>query len=219
MGLYPLSLSVVRYPQQPRATVEFILRYRGDVSARSRNNTKAKQAMRRYFEPQLEELCRRDPLFRDALKPGLPVCRFIKGRADIGHVGGYFFRHPLSGHDFVPLLNSPNGFVCELDITWLRHEARGDVLNAGDLDNRLKNLLDGLRMPKAATDLHGVAKASGDSRCLCLLEDDALVHKFSVTTHELLEAKTEETKSQVELIIKVTVRLASSHLPGSYYPL
>jgi hypothetical protein len=83
--------------------------------------------------------------------------------------------------------------LAELDIVMLRPEPSGAIVTGGgDIDNRLKTLLDALRMPGNVDELPdhlGKSEASENpaQRFLCLLEDDRLVTGISVRTHELLE--------------------------------
>lgn len=95
--------------------------------------------------------------------------------------------------------------TCELEIEWFRREAPGRVIGGGDLDNRLKTLLDGLRMPLNESELGGATSGEKPFR-LCLLDDDKRVRAFSVRTYELLdEERPGDRSSGVELFIHVTI--------------
>ncbi len=91
---------------------------------------------------------------------------------------------------------------------FLRSEKPGDIIrNGGDLDNRLKTLFDALRMPLDETELKGICPSKPNERVYCLLEDDSLITKVSVSTHQLLEPVEEgEEESDIELIMHVTVQ-------------
>ena len=81
----------------------------------------------------------------------------------------------------------------------------------GDLDNRLKTLLDALRAPKVLAEVPEHAQPSADeSPFLCLLEDDALIDGLSVTTDRLL--RPEENPSNFVLVIHVVPRLTRTAL-------
>jgi len=80
------------------------------------------------------------------------------------------------------------------------------IQRGGDVDNRIKTFLDGLRMPKADE-----MEFCGDRQTLphpvhCLLEDDALVTAFSVKTGQLL-TKPNGNDSDVRLVVDVTVKV------------
>ena len=106
---------------------------------------------------------------------------------------------------WTPLVSYDHDLTCELEIEWFRREAPGGIVGGGDLDNRLKTLLDGLRMPMTETEAGG-ARSEGSPRRLCLLDDDKRVRAFSVRTYELLdEPRANEGRAAVELFIHVTI--------------
>src|SRR5439155_15756508 len=118
--------------------MEFTLYYRGDLS--SNGSRKEKHALRVHFSGQLHELWGhkdgRPSLFFRAL-PELSRDSFSKA------VG------PLR---FAPLVTK--GQYAELEITLLRPEAPGSIISkGGDIDNRIKTLLDGLRVPASPDEL------------------------------------------------------------------
>jgi hypothetical protein len=104
---------------------------------------------------------------------------------------------------FVPLISKRNDLTCELDITFLRQQAAGQLLgDGGDIDNRVKTLLDALSVPPNA---QSAAFADGPSQPIfCLLQDDSLVTKISVETDRLLRPA--EDVFDLVAIIKVYVR-------------
>ena len=90
--------------------------------------------------------------------------------------------------------------IAELDITMLRPEPPGKVIQSGDIDNRIKTLLDGLRMPKVEQEL-----PNGEIPFFCLLKDDNLITRISVNTDRLLENNIDP--SEVVLLIHVHTKL------------
>jgi hypothetical protein len=122
----------------------------------------------------------------------------------------------MGGYEFVPVLHRPGQLVCEVDITWLRRESAGDIVHGGDLDNRLKTLFDGLRMPHEESQIGGLAEKTGE-RCYCLLEDDSQITKLSISTHQLLEPMQEGEKAgDVDLLINVNV-LSTSQMSAMLF--
>ncbi len=151
--------------------MEFTLYYRGKLDANG--SRKEKHDLRLHFSQQLHELwshkADRPDLFFRAL-PDLTKDSFSK---EVG---------PLR---FAALVTK--GHVAEIDITMLRPEAPGSIISrGGDIDNRIKTLLDGLRVPTSANELPDDLSKSDDV-LLCLLEDDKLVTRLSVQTQQLLE--------------------------------
>jgi hypothetical protein len=112
----------------------------------------------------------------------------------------------VRGHDhpFLPLVRESLLLTCSLDILFLRKDAPGSALRsaAGDLDNRLTTLFDGLRMPKE-NEMSGVSLDASPYHCL--LEDDGLVTSLTIRTDRLL-SRPAAGKNEVRLIIDVVVQ-------------
>jgi hypothetical protein len=96
--------------------------------------------------------------------------------------------------------------VAELEILFLRPEEPGHVVTqGGDIDDRLKTLLDALRMPKNPSEPPpGDAPTDGENPFFCLLEDDNLVTRVALTTDRLLEQSPDP--NEVLLVMQVNVR-------------
>lgn len=108
------------------------------------------------------------------------------------------------GKSYLPLVRKSLDLNCEIDITFLRQEDPGSlVLQGGDLDNRVKALLDALRMP----DLE-IARMHPQANILtcCLLESDTLVSDFSVRTGRLLVPEATHPH-EVYLMLEVRLRV------------
>ncbi len=133
--------------------MDFILRYRGRFPGKKGGTVDDKQHVRMKLHPQLSELCRREHFFEDCLSPDLLTGRVTNNRLEFNHDESnpandkQFCRVALGGFEFVPLIHRQHYLYCQLDIIWLRQERAGDIVIGGDLDNRLKVLFDGLRMP------------------------------------------------------------------------
>ena len=77
--------------------------------------------------------------------------------------------------------------ICDLDILFLRPDRPGSVVWAGDIDNRLKTLLDAMRIPEVGEDYASREPSDDEVPFFCLLEDDKLITKVAVETDRLLE--------------------------------
>lgn len=76
--------------------------------------------------------------------------------------------------NFMPLVRHSLYLACAVDILFLRHEEPFKLLkHGGDLDNRIKILFDGLRMPDPKDQYVG-EKPTADP-LFVVLEDDALI--------------------------------------------
>jgi hypothetical protein len=201
--------------------MNFHLRYRGPLPAGSRYGTDSKHAVRLVFHRQLMNLCRRDPRFQSALDVDLPVGALRGRKVDVEThrpLSKLFFAVPLKGFHFVPLVTRAHELTCELEITMLRWEKAGSLVSGGDLDNRIKNLFDALRMPHDENEL-GTAAPEAEARCYCLLEDDSLVTRLCIATSESLEPMLDsEKKSDVDLSIKVTVQASYPMIGNLGFP-
>ncbi len=175
--------------------VQFTLHYRGDLKANARPPDK--HELRRHFHRQLAECWRQAPLrvFEYLLKPPNPAAgKTLSLLTD------------LHGFTFAPLISQRIHLVAELDIQVLWPQEPGAIITSGgDIDNRLKTLLDAFKMPSEPTALPpGASPHSDENPFFCLLEDDSLVTRLAVDTDRLLEPVT--SLSEVELWIRVRTR-------------
>ena len=157
--------------------MEFTLYYRGPLKAN--RGAKEKHKLRQRFHSQLKELWNQKPLlaFQERLLDQTIKDQSINVIKKIGRF------------QFAPLIAEKVSLVAELDISLLRPEPPGSIVTqSGDIDNRLKTLLDALKVPSSPGSLPSNAKPSKDENpFFCLLEDDSLITKISVTTDRLLE--------------------------------
>jgi hypothetical protein len=97
-----------------------------------------------------------------------------------------------------------------LDILFLRHDPPGSVVHAGDLDNRIKTLIDALRKPQGAIELRGNETPTDDEDpFFCLLEDDKLVTGLTVESDRYLEppnGRKDADNRRAHIVITVDVR-------------
>jgi hypothetical protein len=113
---------------------------------------------------------------------------------------------PIEKHGawFRPLIRESYALHCGLKIIFLRQEPPGKVYQGGDIDGRIKTLLDGLTMPQHKEQV--LATASKMDPIYCLLEDDSLVSGLDVESERLLTDK-HNSVNFVRLIIQVDVRV------------
>jgi hypothetical protein len=122
----------------------------------------------------------------------------------------------VGGHNCIPLVRKSLFLKCSLNILFLRKEGPGALVSSGgDLDNRIKTLFDGLRMP---THDEGTAEKPDHDPLFCLLEDDALITDVVIRTDRLL-SRPGSSSSEVRLVIDVDVqpthvRIANSGFLG-----
>ncbi len=162
----------------------FTLAYSGIIkSSGNRSKRLNKHVIREALHPQLKDLWSKEP-YHSFLEKHRPENNY-----------------QLNGFEFVPLVTEKDLMFAELDIVLLSAARKGVI---GDIDGRLKTILDALRKPHTIEELpdNTVGPSRNDKPFFCLLEDDALVTSLNVRTDALLGKK--EADESV-LMIKVTV--------------
>ena len=119
-------------------------------------------------------------------------------------------RYNEFGYRFVPLVREEISLLCSLHILFLRRDGRpGSVIQGGDIDNRIKTLIDGLRRPRNGSELVGhETPAPGEDPFYVLMEDDNQVSHLEVETDVLLDppTDTEADARKVRLVVTVELR-------------
>ena len=187
-----------------------------------------KHKLRKLFHPQLRELWRQHPDLRKQSVskyvvsktphnmvnyPGPDVEEVVPVTNDSPHplaktwVEHLANNYQRCGGRFVPLIREDSGFTCDLEVLFLRRDNPGNLIaNGGDIDNRIKVLFDGLRMPKSLSELGDFKIEADEDPFFCLLEDDKLVTKVAVTTDRLIiPQRSDESVHEVLLVIHVTM--------------
>jgi len=173
--------------------MEFRLTYDGPLKAAA--GVTEKHKLRMAFHNQLKLLWKQIPLKdRSDLLKSPAEARRASILTDV------------AGFTFAPLVCERLSLICELNIILLRPEAPGSVITqGGDIDNRLKTLFDSLRMPKNLNELpSGMLPSDIDNPFFCLLEDDNLITKVSVTTDRLLREDSQQ--NDVLLVIHIVTK-------------
>jgi len=188
--------------------MEFTLVYRGQLAAERVGQRDEKQRLRRIFHQQFAVLWKEPPL--DALQQlwNKELQHYQPADDITSTVGGFIY---------APLCNEKYGTVADLEIDMLRPERPGSFRkSAGDIDNRLKVLLDSLRMPRYKGELPDMdVPGKDESPFFCLLEDDALIHDISVRSHRWLERNADP--GEVLLIMRIRILLTRDNFFGSNF--
>ena len=111
---------------------------------------------------------------------------------------------PVAAKRYKPLVRKSLNLSCDLDILFLRQDDPGSLITqGGDLDGRIKTLLDALRIPSVQEqNVSGPANAD----TYCLMESDTLVSSMNVETERLLFPDSTHPH-EVHLIIEVSLRV------------
>lgn len=195
--------------------VRITLVYRGPLPACQNDNRKSdhKHRIRVEFSSQLAWHWQNDPLLAThAGGIGFPLAqvenRHVQIQQDLISKHA-FYCADTCGYRAVPLITRHNGLTCWLDITLKRRSDPGDLIvngtDGGDLDNRLKLLLDALRMPLANNEVP--ASMWGHGEWLnCLLEDDALISRIAIEAQRLTTSPAENEGpdyAEVDVVVDV----------------
>lgn len=176
--------------------MEFRLLYEGPLHGQGAR-APHKWEIRRALHPQLQRLWREQPL-REVAGPLLAW----PPRPDKPSV-----IVEKDGLRFAPLVTRRLNLYAEVSVLLFRQQPRGTLItDGGDIDNRLKTLLDGLRIPRGANEGRQPGDDGGDPQpFFTLLEDDSLVTKVTVESEQLLRpAQPEEVLAVISVHVKKT---------------
>ena len=177
--------------------MEFRLIYEGPLHGQGAKSSH-KWEIRRALHPQLQRLWQERPL-KDA------ATRLLAHPAPPGQVSVIVEK---GGLRFAPLVTQRLDLYAELSVLLFRQQPRGTLItDGGDIDNRLKTLLDGLRVPRGALEGRADLPTEPDPQpFFCLLEDDSLVSKVTVESEQLLRpAKPDEVVAIISVHVKKTM--------------
>ena len=171
------------------AIMKFRLVYRGDIPpasrANRRRNTDCKHEIRKEFHIQLKNFTNSDKVS--------DLVRRIQPKR-------------LKNYKFVPIVGKKNH--CSLDILFLRSDIPGSPGFAGDIDNRVKTLLDALTTPSTKQEIPSEASPEQhEDPFFCLLEDDNLVSQLSVEMDQLFDLPSNSESISSDALLIVTVNL------------
>ena len=112
------------------------------------------------------------------------------------------------GYRFIPLVREEISLLCSVKILFLRRDIPGSAISAGDIDNRLKTVIDALRKPRSITELvEHESPGIDEDPFFCLLEDDSQVSHLEVETDTLLDPPTNEENDHRRAKLVITVEI------------
>jgi hypothetical protein len=168
--------------------MNFRLFYRGPIPSGSDVSPRHKHRIRKALHPQLAELWSQN-------------AKWWGDPEEMGYICN------RNGFNFVPVVRKEHLLDCSIEILFLRRDHPGNLVKSGgDIDNRIKTLFDGFRVPHSIGELGGYSPETDEDPFFVLLEDDSLITELSVTTDRLLTPPAEsERESDVVLIIQLKV--------------
>jgi hypothetical protein len=170
-----------------------------------------KHAIRKQFHQQLKRLWEINPALNG--RSGGPYVIVVRaGKEGPQSASDLATRYSQFGFNFVPLVRQELDLICGIEILFLRPDKPGKLWK-GDIDNRIKTLLDALTIPVANDEYHLRKPANDEQPFYCLLEKDELITKLSIETDQLLEfVSGQDRPDDVRLVITVRLRPYEFHV-------
>lgn len=141
-----------------------------------------KHLLRKCFHMQLSNLWDVHPRLKNSRHPVIPAVTWEPLRDYLAR------EYVRNNYNYVPLVRKRMQLDCALHILMLRTDAPGSVIRSGDLDNRVKTIIDGLRMHQGSQELGAYPDPEPHEKpFFCLLEDDDLVTRLSIDTDTVLQ--------------------------------
>ena len=164
--------------------------------------------VRRHFHRQLREFWQTNLFLKDHQSwPsdwGLPT---EPSGAKIPLVDIVAQSHLGHGFRFVPLVRKVWKLECSLSILFLRGDQPGSsLIHRGDIDNRIKTLIDSLRLPETSSEAGAAKPQNDEDPFFCLLESDEFVTGLSVETDKLLDVQPDDEDNVVSLVICAQIK-------------
>ncbi|KQZ16413.1 hypothetical protein ASD50_11270 [Mesorhizobium sp. Root552] len=185
--------------------VEFYLNYRGPLRATQRDpkegsNIKAahwqlKHAMRKGFHRQLKQQWSVTPFLQDSANTQKPYQVDLLAK-----------EFQLPPWRFVPLVTGRLQLVTGIDILLQRLDNASSSVWSGDIDNRIKTIIDALEVPRSNDGYAELTPDSHEDPFFCLLENDRYLNHVAVETANLLDAPDGADMSYADVRIKVRIR-------------
>lgn len=172
--------------------MEIFLSFQGNIS--TTGHTRQKFIIRRHLLPQLQSLKKYHE------ENNIPAEHSFSAEK-VRCVGEF---------RFLPLVTVNSGKVIDFEIVILSQSEPGcsnKKYQTGDIDNLLKALLDGLRMPQNMNEVRSEKPLENESPFLCLMEDDGLVRNILIRHDRLhfYQSLDKIDPKEVFVIVKVKV--------------
>jgi len=187
--------------------MQFRLTYEGKLQASSRTFQRAghKHDLRKRFHEQLKRLWKLHPGLKMLGASGVLKYSFAEYAPMVSWLAEHYERR---GYAFVPLVREASRVYCSLDILMLRPDVPGTLVRSGDLDNRVKTVVDALRIPSEQELSKCEPPDASELPFFCLLEEDKLISRLAVEADTILDPVPESAhpENDVRLLITVDIK-------------
>ncbi|AZO45394.1 hypothetical protein EJ076_31985 [Mesorhizobium sp. M7D.F.Ca.US.005.01.1.1] len=155
--------------------MDIYLTYRGQIPSK-KSSLDAIWAMRRSFHGQLVKLWGKEPF---AILKKWEDSNFAAEAPN--------FLRKVGDQLFVPFYSEAIGVGVKLEINLLTgFPQQQAVISSGDLDNRVKRIIDALRAPTQKGEL--IASLEPDTRWYCVMDDDSSVKEVTASLAPYLDS-------------------------------
>jgi hypothetical protein len=193
------------------------LRYAGEIP--SNGTPVEKHVIRLALHKQLAKFWADDSRLKEMNKDlkSLQIAAKSRGsfavpRPIVG-MQNFFFRYPLGGIDFIPLVTNVLECHVHLEIRLYRQkELNGFLFLGGDVDNKFKTFFDALKVPYNEEEVPAQDNVSSNLNewpvVFCLVDNDRAVTKLNIESIALLSPIPPQTKrpeNYVEIEMDVTI--------------
>jgi hypothetical protein len=188
--------------------VEFFLNYRGPLRATQRDpkegtsikaaHWQLKHLMRKGFHRSLKRHWELTPFLMNAQQPPVDTKPY--------HIERLAQEFQISPWGFVPLVTGRLQLLTTIDIWIQRLDNASSSVWSGDVDNRVKTIIDALEVPSANDGYASLTPEAGEQPFFCLLENDKYLNNVAVETSALLDAPDGADQSYADVRIRVRIR-------------
>lgn len=170
-------------------------------SGQTDSRAKPKHVIRKVFHKQLRKFLEVHPNLQKwksptPFMPGIDLPPMVDAIADL---------HQSNNFRWVPLISENSGLAVNLEILYLRNGAPY-VLKGADLDNRIKTLVDALKMPNDGEIDANEVPADDEDPFFVLLQDDRLVTRLGAES-DILLLPTDESIADLDSRVFITVEI------------
>jgi hypothetical protein len=177
--------------------LKFTLYYRGPIGS---NKLEHKHAIRRVFHEQLKELWEQHRGLAFLSDPSHRHRHKKEPQISSNNLYG-------SAYNWLYLIGEAHGISCSLDITFLRRGSPGRIIrHGGDLDNKLKTLIDALKVPTHMEEHPKTPAKDDENPYFCVMQDDQYIDSIKIKSGRLLApsaSSPEDRPDDVIVLIEV----------------
>ena len=183
--------------------MRLFLKYDGELRGNARSKA-SQNKLRKHFHEQLKTFWTNTSVLRDWKTNGEHFGQEYPARISLAESCAKEFQRGEIA--FVPLVSKDMQLKCSLDILMLVAHQHSGVFSGGDIDNRTKSLIDGLRMPQQSNEIKDeLQEFSPMNPLFTLLEDDNLIDELKIRYGTLNDLPEDHRRHHVFALIEASV--------------